>query len=80
MKWDIQTAVILVCILVALALGSPAHTHDATKPANTTNTQCSNGASTLESTASEPSIHNNFESIAHVLGCIFAPQTCKAKN
>ena len=79
MKWDIQTAVILVCILVALALGSPSHSHDATQPA-LPSTQCSNEASTLESTTSEPSIHNDFESIAHALGCIFAPQTCKAKN
>ena len=79
MKWDVQTAIILVCILVALALGSPAHTHDATKPANTSDAQCSNGSSTVQSTESTQG-PADWDSIAHTLGCVFAPQSCKSKK
>jgi len=79
MKWDIQTAIILLCILVALALGSPAHTHDATKPASKDNAQCSNGSSTVTSNDSTQG-PTDWESIGHTLGCVFAPQTCKSKK
>ena len=79
MKWDIQTAIILLCILVALALGSPAHTHDATKPTNESNAQCSNGSSTVESNEATQG-PADWESIGHVLGCVFAPQSCKSKK
>jgi len=82
MKWDIQTAVILVCILVVLALGSPAHSHDATQPANTS-TQCSNGASTVTSNVESTDTTQgpaDWESIGHTLGCVFAPQSCKSKK
>ena len=83
MKWDIQTAIILLCILVALALGSPAHTHDASQPANDSNAQCSNGSSTVESNDSTNDTTQgptDWESIGHTLGCVFAPQTCKSKK
>lgn len=79
MKWDVQTAIILVCILVALALGSPAHTHDASKPANTSDAQCSNGSSTVQSNANSQG-PADWDSIAHTLGCVFAPQSCKSKK
>ena len=78
MKWDVQTAMILLCILVALALGSPAHTHDASQPTND-NAQCSNGSSTGQSNANSQG-PADWDSIAHTLGCVFAPQSCKSKN
>ena len=69
--------IILLCILVALALGSPAHTHDASKPANTSDAQCSNGSSTVQSNANSQG-PADWDSIAHTLGCVFAPQSCKS--
>ncbi len=83
MKCNVQTAIILLCILVALALGSPAHTHDASKPDSNDNAQCSNGSSTVESNeATNDSTQGpaDWESIGHTLGCVFAPQTCKSKK
>ena len=80
MKWDIQTAIILLCILVALALGSPAHTHDASQPTNDSNAQCSNGSSTAQSNDTTTQGPTDWESIGHTLGCVFAPQTCKSKK
>lgn len=76
MNTTIYTAVLVALLL----LGTSAYTHDATKPTNDSSTQCSNGSSTLTSNDTTTQGPADWESIGHVLGCVFAPQTCKSKK
>ena len=78
-----NTTIYTALLVALLLLGTSAYTHDATKPTNDGNAQCSNGSSTLTSNVESNTTTQgpaDWESIGHVLGCVFAPQTCKSKK
>ena len=76
MNTTIYTAILLALLLI----GTSASTHDASQPTNTSNAQCSNGASTVTSNDTTTPGPADWESIGHTLGCVFAPHTCESKK
>ena len=78
-----NTTIYTALLVALLLLGTSAYTHDASQPTNDSSTQCSNGSSTLTSNVESNTTTQgpaDWESIGHVLGCVFAPQTCKSKK